>query len=373
MAYRKYVVTFNKGGESPVKVQVQAKKTLVQDFARKGGRLWNMGQWCRELGGVIGERETSHLTMSMFGGNRGEIADPEAFEQDRAAWLESLPETIKGNAELAKYASSAVDIFERHVPTVDNRETPSQRAQSIAARQIAYEEREKELAAKSADFRAIFSNGEKVTVPTGMMAVTIKPHYDNSDTMTDYFDRRASYPHSSPLILGLVRKGQQREATARRVLSAYPELEAIGWTWKDQNYSMGGGYFLESEYTGERIEGHKTYGGQTDPGYYYIIKIDKWSEGKELYCWRDYPGEKKQTPTETSTDGVTVDHDRDWTWITFPAKPSEEVRAALKSAGGRWSRKRGAWYIRRPVPTAEIMELIGAKETETGEKAGPAS
>lgn len=54
-----------------------------------------------------------------------------------------------------------------------------------------------------------------------------------------------------------------------------------------------------------------------------------------------------------------VKHDRDWTWIHFGAKPDEPVREALKQQGGRFSKKRMAWYIPRRVELAELQQRLG--------------
>ncbi len=55
---------------------------------------------------------------------------------------------------------------------------------------------------------------------------------------------------------------------------------------------------------------------------------------------------------------TNVSRERDWTWLTFPAKPDEAVRGALKSAGARWSKKRAAWFFIRTVSDEEIAALL---------------
>ena len=32
-----------------------------------------------------------------------------------------------------------------------------------------------------------------------------------------------------------------------------------------------------------------------------------------------------------------------WVWVSFPSKPSAEVRAELKASGFRWVHRRGQW------------------------------
>lgn len=60
------------------------------------------------------------------------------------------------------------------------------------------------------------------------------------------------------------------------------------------------------------------------------------------------------------TMGITVSHERDWTWVKFPEKPSEKVRNAIwnNGMGAHWSKRRGAWYYTRPVEAAKILAII---------------
>lgn len=52
--------------------------------------------------------------------------------------------------------------------------------------------------------------------------------------------------------------------------------------------------------------------------------------------------------------GVTIEYIRDWTWITFPEKPKQEIIERLKELGGRWSSKRASWYFVRHITPEEI-------------------
>jgi phospholipid N-methyltransferase len=62
---------------------------------------------------------------------------------------------------------------------------------------------------------------------------------------------------------------------------------------------------------------------------------------------------------------VTVKHDRDWTWLTFSNKPSEETREVLKSNGARFSGKRIAWYFTKHVEQSELDSMLSSVKTET--------
>jgi DNA-directed RNA polymerase subunit RPC12/RpoP len=89
---------------------------------------------------------------------------------------------------------------------------------------------------------------DKIAVPDGMMAVTLGLKYDDSDAMTDYFNRHA--PLGPEFVVLLVKKQAQTERLAKRalehVMSLTPIKEQLTWKWKTEKYSMGHGNYLES-------------------------------------------------------------------------------------------------------------------------------
>lgn len=69
------------------------------------------------------------------------------------------------------------------------------------------------------------------------------------------------------------------------------------------------------------------------------------------------PADPVSTPLQDKADGagdritVTRNQEHNGVEITFAAKPSEAVRAALKARGFRWSGRQGLWYARYSEPT----------------------
>jgi phospholipid N-methyltransferase len=80
------------------------------------------------------------------------------------------------------------------------------------------------------------------------------------------------------------------------------------------------------------------------------------------------PVEAKQEDVKiecVSNLSVTVKYDRDWTWITFSSKPSEEIRKILNSNGAKFSGKRVAWWFTRHVEQSELDVMLSSVKTES--------
>ncbi|MFH1632990.1 MAG: DUF2958 domain-containing protein, partial [Chloroflexota bacterium] len=75
------------------------------------------------------------------------------------------------------------------------------------------------------------------------------------------------------------------------------------------------------------------------------------------------PSDIHPQKTNAAVDQITVQHDRDWTWVHFPNKPSESIRDQLRKMGGKFSSRREAWYFRRPVADEDLAWLF--EETVT--------
>lgn len=72
---------------------------------------------------------------------------------------------------------------------------------------------------------------------------------------------------------------------------------------------------------------------------------------------------KPANPGSDTVSITKVEFDRNWTWLTFDAKPSETIRDALKKAypTARYSSKRDAWYIQETVSSQSLRKLLGIK------------
>jgi hypothetical protein len=59
-----------------------------------------------------------------------------------------------------------------------------------------------------------------------------------------------------------------------------------------------------------------------------------------------------------------IEHDRDWTWVSWPAKPSAETLAAVKGLGFRWSKRRTKWYAPQHIEAADILAALNIQGQE---------
>lgn len=58
-------------------------------------------------------------------------------------------------------------------------------------------------------------------------------------------------------------------------------------------------------------------------------------------------------PAKYGTDGqhvvLAAVHERDWTWVSMSCKPAPELAEALRASGGKYGRRRNAWFWRSHV------------------------
>ena len=171
---------------------------------------------------------------------------------------------------------------------------------------------------------------------------------DRSDSMTDYYDPArwdgvAVHPECPSIVVGVKSRGRSRFYT-EAYYEGWPVFQATpkGKAWHVEK----DGHILT---TGIGLSKCASYS-------------DGWQKGVARFCdaIEQAAGTAQPTSGTASTtyqDGVKIEHDRDWTWVFFPAKPDEATRERLKGMGAHWGRKRGGWYLKRHVPLGELAWL----------------
>lgn len=155
--------------------------------------------------------------------------------------------------------------------------------------------------------------------------------------------------------------GQPRCATCHGRGHMLKSEEYVAWTWP-QFSATPRGRFWHVEHRGRVVAS----GTGMSQCYRFELKpqpaVLAVADAIEAAVLRAEQGESKPEPKTTAPgnegSAYTISYERDWTWLSFPAKPSDEVLESVRSLGGRWSRKRRAWYFTRRVEPQQIAQTL---------------
>ena len=305
-----------------------------------------------ELGGVTGLSEWRSVLATMGGSrSREDVAAAQETIGARFEWTVTAQNVNTITAAIA----TALETLQQNRPIEDNRKSPDVEAarQAEQARMAAEQKARGDKAA--AAFVSHYGSGEKVTVQPGQMIVTAQICFDNSDMMSDYFDRHASLSQSFALLI--VPKQAETERLARRGVETSPLLSTTEFEWHTEKYSMGHGNYLESksgfELPAELQNLRNRYGSGSGVtrAHWEITFQHVYHEPVTLDAIAGYgqtqPTPEPDKPTKVESISVTENDEKNGIEIRFPSKPSTAVLDSLKSAGWRWSRFSQCWYTRR--------------------------
>lgn len=343
---------------------LKMKKAAAEHVGSEIGAVARLFQWFKEITGTLSYGENAGTSResvywSPFENFSDKMPDLEGWRKETAAWLGTLAAQVITVETWAQLRAKGEDIKRRYMAVIDKRES----AEEVQERVEMIKANEAKAAQKRADFEAHFSdNGTRIPIPEGSRGIVLQACYDDSDSMTDYFHPHAQ--HGQDLLLDIVKDQRQTERIIRAAVNKFPELAALEWEWKDENYSMGRGYYLLNKTPSGETADLTTYGGHKTPPLHYCVSFAYGQRDKAMLAFRGYaeahtitePTNQNQGEGATLDDGITVnlEVERDWTWLTFSAKPCEAVRAALYAHGGRWSKRRGAWYFTRIVTLQDV-------------------
>lgn len=304
-----------------------------------------------ELSGIVGGEERRSTLTSLCGPISAECAASIETLGDEFAWA-----ITKDNHKAI--IARAVELTEALVLPIDDARRTSE---DVAKTEQICKEAETKRADNLTAFLSHFASPEPVAVPDGMMVVTIGLKYDNSDMMTDYFDRHAGV--GVCMIAAVVKKQAETERLARSVVARYAELRDLDFSWHTEKWSMGHGNYLDGPYIDlpEDLHGLARHYGQ--PGgpvtsARWQIQFNRYL-GDDFHTFRNYPGtvtESTPVPAAASDVTVTENEEKNGVEIRFPAKPDVSILSALKTHGWRWSRFAKCWYHRR---TDEALAFAG--------------
>lgn len=358
----------------------------VKRFNDAWGKLsWENNTFV-ELAGVVGVQER-RMVCSMLGGreSRPDVAAAQERIGERFGWQVTRENVGAVVAALAEELA----VLEQNRPVRDQRTTPDAEAERRAEQARRAAEGKEKAEQSAAAFIRHYGSGEKVTVQPGQVAIVARVCFDNSDTMSDYFDRHASLSQS--FALAVVPKQAATERLARRGVAVSPLLAGIEFEWHTEKWSMGHGNYLESKggfELPEELQGlRKGYGSGEGVrrAHWEVTFQTAYREPVTLDTIAGYgkagpepEPEKTREPVECVT--VSENDERDGIEVRFATKPAVAVLDSLKAAGWRWSRFSACWYTRRTAAAREFAAALSgqaeqAEQTEQaiGEKSPAAS
>lgn len=308
----------------------------VKDLSRAIGKLRGEGQARDELYGVTGGKESRSTTIGMCEAMRPEVAALDGAIGERYGWTVTRA-TVR--AIIAGY-EAALPEARKSRPVVDNRRSPDEEAERLAASAARDAEYKAQRDAEAAILETVMAKA-----PAGVQALIVAEyHVDDSDIMTDYFNSKTVRTVAIGFRTGSREDFRQLHAAA----AAFAETSAIAFEEFRENYSMGSGNYL-SDHGSARSGSGWVVRSRTLPCSYVDLTEDA-TPGRTAATAAAAPAATSEgvtvRPSSTGRDGFVE--------VVFGAKPAREVIDGLKARGFRWARTNGCWYG-RDVAYAEAL------------------
>lgn len=342
-----YTFTLKPSGQ---KFSIKAKKDRAERLATQIADVLHAARYHRELRGTVGVSESSTVLMSI--GMTHTVADPDGYEQDKAAFLAALPAAMD-EAQAEEQARLAWQIVQKHMAVNDCRTTPEQDAEREAERQrIAAEQNAKYQTWLDAHAEP----GGTVANASGKRPILLRHTFNNSDMMSDYHDPFCPTPYSKPLLLAWVDDGAPiTESLIRGIIARYPSLSGLTWTWHGKQYRGDSSYMVSDEQGRVHI-GHRCENDERPWCYQIETGYSRNASEDGFHAAIGFNAAAVAAPAlPASGDGATVTGSRatvarnaehDGVEVRFAEKPDEQTLADMKAHGFRWSFKQRIWYAK---------------------------
>ncbi len=289
-----------------------------------------------------GEKTVDSLgaaVWSLFGSN----VRPDLKEKVDAIYNECQGKITRDNyAAIVQKLTDTLTWAKSTIPTKDERRP----AEELKENWEKARAREAEMKAKQEEF-----DRTATTIPAGKRGVILQICFDNSDAMTDYFDRHHSL---ETYLLAIISDGREDERGLRNVIDRIPALKAVSFEWHTEKYSMGHGNYLESKtcpetrkhpYKDHQVNCHyevryqPTYRGKDGKA----IAHPEWYQGDLSAAFSMASGGNGGPVAEMT---IRKNVEMNGIEIVFPAKPERDVIDTIKGYGFRWSQRQGLWWKR---------------------------
>lgn len=350
-------------GWKDIEVRAQKKKE-AEDLARAIRDLIAIRHWRRKLTGIRGVDERSSLYLSI-GGDLYPLVNPAKYQEDLKQFLSSIDRILV--VDVQGVTDRARLLFERHVPVEDERQTQAEFDAECQRQQVVEAEVKQKNDDEKAAFVAEWCLPDEVTIPAGHMPVVLRLTFDNSDIGSDYFHPYAQIGWN--MLLGTVPLGQKKENTLRNILSRYPNLASLQWTYHKEDYSMGHGRFLISEWRGVKVN-QSTY-GRDEVDTRFEIRFG--STSKTLHPYRGYKAEISHHSAEAVAESagftatVSLNSAKNGVELRFFGTPPSEALESARAAGFRQNRWKTFWYARQDETTIAFARKISGEQQESSE------
>lgn len=256
--------------------------------------------------------------------------------------------------EFLAEAEKSLEVIKKWRRVEDRRKTKDELEQQQAAAAVRIEEQRK----KDEEF-----NRQSVEIGTGKMGIMLVECFDDSDMMTDYYS-----PHRpiSERLLAIVKNQAQKESLARRIVEQVPDLKAIDFKWKTENYSMGHGNYLKAK-TSHRTSKQHAYrfnsgSDEGDVSVFYEIQFNVGYPSQAIPHPDYYLGDLTEASTKpidkANGKEVRENTEKQGVEILFDQRPSDQILTKLKANGWRWSRFNRVWYNKLSPENLEFAKAL---------------
>lgn len=337
-------------------LKVKAKKDDAERVARAVRKLHCISAYRKEITGVWGEYKDESVLWVSSGYNPPRT--PEKFKKDMEAFISGLPPVI---TDIAGVINTADEIFGKYVHVKELRRKRAEVDAEKKKYQEARDAREKEEAERTAAFVSKWCLPEKVAIPEDRMAVYLQLTYDGSDPISDYYA-----PHMTigeKMLLGIASPQPRTEKLARGFMELHPELKKQKWSWHVENYSMGHGNYLVSDWTGDT---EKLPNGDVVRTRFEV----RIGAAIEMYPYKNYKhlGSAPAVMADPIAK-MSLNAQRNGVELKFTAKPDAETLAMLRSNGFRWHMPRKIWYAKQSPKTIEFAQALSGESKTAGKAA----
>jgi len=374
------------------KYNVSGKKADVQRLLSNLKDAVNLDYHYKELTGVIGVSERELTLQSLFLPCGHPIVNKKEYDEA----IPKLLAMIEGSkaADFPAIIEKAKEIYNKHIPILDNRRTPENEATHQAELKAIREEqerqskinaekdsKEKERLLKKYPYLIQYDN--KIS-SHALAAKNIKIELSRLYPGVKFSVRSKSFSMGDDVNVDWENGPTQDEI--QKIINKYSADHFDGMTDSyDYNITVFNNLFGGSKYVfGNRnitqdkyIETGKEYGHDI---YYdgYNMKmvsnkemtapdiermIQRGTHAKSFYIAL-VNDENKSMPSEITSSNpdisININEEKNGVEIKFSSKPDRSVLDNLKNAGFRWSKFQGIWWAKQNEKTLKIAEKLAA-------------